>query len=192
MGTPATPQRIDRIRMARIGDISPGLCEELCARLSLRVAVPCSVTSFQTDGDLPWMAGRADQLDADELLRALEGRADPPGTALVGVTSHDIGIQIFTFVFGRARHGGRAALVSTARLDPTYYGLPADGNLTLRRGVEEILHEIGHLAGLRHCDDFGCRMRFAAAVEAVDLRGTRFCPICTERLPAGLLPQIHG
>jgi archaemetzincin len=188
MGPRETPPRIDAIRLARIDDIPGGLCEEICARLSRQVGVPCSVTSFPAEEDLPWLAGRADQLDADRLLRRLEERATDPDSVLVGITHHDLGIQIFTFVFGRARHSGRAAVVSTARLDPEYYGLRADRNLALQRTVEEILHEVGHLAGLRHCEDFGCRMYFAASVEAVDLRGARFCRNCTERLPSGLRP----
>ena len=45
---------------------------------------------------------------------------------IVGVTSLDVGLPIFTFVFGRARQGGSAAVVSLARLEPAFYGLAPD------------------------------------------------------------------
>lgn len=118
------------------------------------------------------------QADADALLHFLEARPLTPGTALVGMTSVDIGTRIFRFVFGRARRGGGAAVVSMARLDPQFYGMPADPDLTIRRFATEILHEVGHLAGLDHCQDFSCRMHFVANVESLDLRGNGLCGRC--------------
>ena len=51
--------------------------------------------------------------------------------------------RVFTFVFGLARQGGRACVVSLARTDPSFYGLPPDPDLRDERAVAEILHEIG-------------------------------------------------
>ena len=59
------------------------------------------------------------------------------------MTSEDIALAIFTFVFGLARQGGRACLVSLARTEPAFYGLPPDQDLRDRRAVAEILHELG-------------------------------------------------
>ena len=93
---------------------------------------------------------------------------------------------IFTFVFGLARQGGKACLVSLARTEPAFYGLPPDQDLRDRRAIAEVLHELGHLAQLEHCPDRGCLMSFAGNVEKVDARGTRFCAACTARLPLWL------
>jgi archaemetzincin len=137
---------------------------------------------------LPLLPDR-EQVDADALLERLEDERTDPGTLLVGMTMRDLGIKIFTFVFGRARRNGRAALVSMARLRPEFYGLPPDPELTARRSVAEIVHELGHVMGLAHCEDFECIMHFANNAETIDLRGTTFCLTCSSELPEGFLSQ---
>jgi archaemetzincin len=177
---------IAALDLVTLADFPQDLALRLLQQLSRRVRVPCRLLPAESPPDLPRLEGR-DQVDADRLLGRLERRPTEPGTVLVGATLMDVGNPIFTHFFGRARHGGRAALVSLARLDPAFYGLPPDEDLTLRRAVLEVLHELGHLAGLRHCEDFGCLMRFAPTVEAIDVRGTRFCEDCAGRLPADLM-----
>jgi archaemetzincin len=172
------------LHLVSIGSGPPGLAA-LAARLSRRLAIPCRVASDGAAiGELPSLAGRG-QLDADGLLARLEALASD-ASVVVGLTAQDVGIPIFTFVFGRARAGGRAALVSTARLDPSFYGLAPDPDLVLRRSVDEVLHELGHVAGLRHCEEAACLMRFAGSVEKADLRGSAFCAGCAARLPPWL------
>jgi archaemetzincin len=136
----------------------------------------------------PTILPRRDQADADALLRQLETTAAEDGI-LVGLTSADVATPIFTFVFGLARQGGRAAIVSTARLDPAFYGLPVDDDLRAHRTVLEILHEIGHVVGLAHCPDPSCLMNFAGTVEKVDIRGASFCPSCSLLLPRWIRPK---
>jgi archaemetzincin len=125
-------------------------------------------------------------VDADAVLRLLEARPTPHRALLVGLTSLDIAVSVFTFVFGRARQGAHAALVSFARLDPAFYGLPLDPGLLAKRAVDEIVHELGHAAGLPHCRDAACLMSFAGSVEKADVRGSRFCGECRARLPRWL------
>lgn len=156
----------------------------LAERLSRRVAVPCRVVEVAAD-PAPTLSGR-DQADADALLGSLESGAAEDAVRL-GVTAQDLAIPIFTFVFGRARSGGRAAVVSLARLDPAFYGLPPDEDALIGRAVRESLHELGHVAALAHCDSSECLMRFAGSVEKADLRGACFCAGCEARLPGWLI-----
>lgn len=152
------------------------------AALSSRVDLPCRALLHLPPIALEPIPGRP-QFDADRLLVRLEQLADR--TPLVGVTAHDLSLPIFTHVFGRARLGGQAAVVSLARLRQPAAGLD-DRTALSRRATAEILHELGHLAGREHCAEPDCLMRFAATVEAVDLRGLAFCAACAAELPPGL------
>lgn len=174
----------EAVDLLPVGALPPGTLEHLAARLSRRVEVACHVLP---PGDLPVRRiPRRDQLDATALLEAVEARATSDTRLLVGVTAEDIAVPVFTFVFGLARQGGRACVVSLARTDPTFYGLPPDPALRDERSVAEMLHEMGHLATLEHCPDRNCLMSFAGNIERVDTRGSRFCASCSERLPSWL------
>ena len=171
----------EAVHLLPVGTVLPGALDALAARLSRRVELACHVLPPR---ELPVRhLPNRDQLDAGALLEALEARATADAGLLVGVTGEDIAVPVFTFVFGLARQGGRACVVSLARTDPLFYGLPPDPALRDERAVAEILHEVGHLATLEHCPDRGCLMSFAGNIERVDTRGSRFCPACAERLP---------
>ncbi len=133
------------------------------------------------------MPGRA-QIDADRWLERLEAHARP-GMPLVGVTEHDLALPIFTFVFGRARLGGHAAVFRSPGCAPSSTAWRPIPALLARRAAAEMLHELGHVAGLAHCERPDCLMRFAASVEAADLRGFAFCADCAGALPHGFVPR---
>jgi archaemetzincin len=175
------------VQLVALGAIEPALEQELVQRVSRRIAAPCRLGARLPLDDLPTVPGRT-QADADLVLARLESLASA-GVVVVGVAAVDVAIPIFTFVFGRARQGGRACLVSLARLEPAFYGLPPDSNLVTDRAVAEMLHELGHVAGLGHCRDFACLMHFAASVETIDVRGPGFCAACMLRLPPWLRPS---
>jgi len=184
--------RFAAVRFVPIAVTGGDRLRAVVARLSAWLALPCRlVDDAGRFRDLPTVPGRS-QVDADGLLRLVEERAEPDGPVLVGLTDRDMGNGIFTFFFGRARHLGHAAVVSLARLTPTYYGLPDDPDLTIRRAALEVLHELGHVAGLEHCRDHGCIMHFASSVESLDNRGVTFCRLCLEALPVPLLRDTGG
>ena len=173
----------EAIDLVPTGELPKGTLEALAARLSQKVALACHVGAGFGLPPAP-IRGR-DQLDANVLLAALEARATD-GRLLVGVAGGDIAVPVFSFVFGLARQGGRACVVSLARADPSFYGLPPDPVLRDERVVAEIRHELGHLATLEHCPRHTCLMSFAGSIERADARGAEFCPSCRARLPAWL------
>lgn len=179
----AAARLAEAIDLVPVAGVPRHALEALAARLSQRVELACHVGPG-LEGPLPEIAGRG-QLDANTLLAALEAR-ETPGRLVVGVAEADIAIPVFTFVFGLARQGGHACVVSLARADPAFYGLPADEALRDERTVSEIRHELGHLAELEHCGDRGCLMSFAGSIERADARGAEFCAPCRERLPGWL------
>ena len=178
------PVQGEAVNLLPIGALSHGLLEALAARLSRRIELACRVLPA-CELPVPRIPNR-EQLDAGRLLEALEARSADVSGLLVGVTGEDIAVPVFTFVFGLARQGGRACVVSLARTDPAFYGLPPNPALRDGRTVAEILHELGHLATLEHCPDRGCLMSFAGNIERVDTRGRHFCPSCAARLPGWL------
>ena len=174
----------EAVHLLPVGSLPPGTLEALAARLSRRIELVCHVLPPR---ELPLRRiPNRDQLDAGALLEALEARATSDSRLLVGVAGEDIAVPLFTFVFGLARQGGRACVVSLARTDPSFYGLPPDPALRDERAVAEVLHEMGHLATLEHCPDRGCLMSFAGNIGRVDARGAEFCGSCRERLPGWL------
>jgi archaemetzincin len=177
------------IGFVRLAGLDGPEAERLVAQASAHLAVPCRLLETPSWIDPARIPGR-EQIDAHGLLAQLERLDTPVEGMVVGVTGCDLAIAVFTFVFGLARVGGRAAVVSLARLRPEYHGRPPDPALTARRAVAEVLHELGHAAGLAHCVDHQCLMHFSTSVEAVDLRGLAYCADCAAGLaPAGILAR---
>jgi archaemetzincin len=190
MGPEAAAVPIRALRFLPVGALPPGLLQGIVGRVSAALPLPCRMErpAVAEEWEFPLLEGR-NQTDADRLLALLEERATEPGVILCGITAQDIGDPIFAYFFGRARLGGRAVLVSVARLAPRFHGLPDDLDLTLRRAAHEVLHELGHIGGLRHCEDYACVMRFAPTVDAVDLRGATYCAGCAAAMPEPLRPR---
>ena len=107
-----------------------------------------------------------------------------PGDAfkVLGLTERDLFIPVLTFVFGHAQLGGRAAVVSLARLRQEFYGLAPNREVFLERVQQEVLHECGHLFGLIHCPDSNCAMSMATGVRQIDFKRAAFCARCAARI----------
>jgi archaemetzincin len=68
----------------------------------------------------------------------------------LGLATVDLFVPELNFVFGEASSEGRIA-VFQARLDPRFYGEPADQKKITDRAIAEAVHELGHVLGLAHC-----------------------------------------
>jgi archaemetzincin len=124
---------------------------------------------------------RRNQHASGAILRWLL-EAGPAGGKVLGVTDRDLFIPILTYVFGEAQLGGRAAVVSLARLleDVELFG----PRLLVERLAKEAVHEVGHAFGLLHCATEGCVMGRSPAVREVDEKTTELCDECRARVRA--------
>lgn len=117
---------------------------------------------------------RRNQYLADAILKSLPLPEDE--SRLVGIVDVDIYSGTLNFVFGIAELPGKRALISTYRL-----GL---GNvprgLLIERLTKEIVHELGHTFGLRHCSNRKCVMCFSNSIGDTDYKSARLCRNCLE------------
>jgi archaemetzincin len=171
-----------RLGLANSDGIPPlELMDRLAAEAARLLGASCHIEPVPLDITFSYDELRR-QAWSTPVLARLAAIHHPPGAAVVGVTGLDLFVPVFTFVFGEAQVAGPAAIVSTHRLRDEFYGLPPNAPVLLERLTKELLHELGHTQGLRHCDDWRCVMSSAHTVERIDVRQAAFCHSCARFL----------
>lgn len=162
---------MNEICICRVGDVDDeviGAAVDLTGGVLLPGSLPVQPA---------WDRARG-QYNSFDLLKAVAERRPAHASRLLGLTSCDLFVPMLSFVFGQAQLGGSAALVSTARLDQKFYGLPPRKPLLLERTMKTVLHELGHTYGLVHCADRSCAMALATNVGQLDAKEPRYCEAC--------------
>jgi archaemetzincin len=98
---------------------------------------------------------------------------------VVGIVDVDLFVPVFTHVFGEARQGGRAALVSQYRMGADRCSRKRRIAAVWERTAKVALHEICHLYDLSHCMDTACLMHFSGDLPELDRTPLFFCRYCT-------------
>ncbi len=109
------------------------------------------------------------QVNAVRFIERFKGHEGGDDLVLLMITE-DIYIDGFNFCFGLAYD--RFAVVSVYRLRST------DRQLYISRVRKEVVHEVGHLLGLKHCRDPNCVMYFSNTIEDTDRKGEKPCQKC--------------
>jgi len=154
-----------------LSQIEPNLCEILPTKIQFRDGKYNLNNFFHKERQ---------QYDAGRIIEAYKSGTKKNKTILL--TSVDLYIPIFTFVFGLAKLNGGTGIVSVHRLKNEYYGLPSDEDLLSSRLIKEIVHEFGHLLNLRHCLNYLCVMTSSNTADDLDTKGDRFCDLCLDKL----------
>ncbi|MBI9086266.1 MAG: zinc metallopeptidase [Desulfobacterales bacterium] len=118
------------------------------------------------------------QYDAGVILKEMESTPFDGMDKVIGVLGVDLFVPIFTHVFGEARQGGKAALVSLSRLGEKTVGSMPMSSAVLERAAKITLHELCHLYNLSHCMDPNCLMHFSGDLNQLDQTPFSFCRYC--------------
>jgi len=97
----------------------------------------------------------------------------------------------WNFVFGQARSAESVGVFSFIRYSPMFYDSNAelDENgraLLLRRACRVMLHEMGHMFGIKHCCYFTCLMNGSNHLDESDSHPLFLCPMDLHKLAYAL------
>src|SRR3990172_3352865 len=152
----------------------PALLEHVAAHLTRSFGAPVRIWGSAERPRHAYDPRRRQHASGAILKWLLE--AGPGAGKVLGITDRDLFIPILTYVFGEAQLGGRAAVVSTARLaeGAQEFGV----RLLVERLAKEAVHEVGHAFGLLHCGTPACVMSRCAGVRDVDEKDPELCREC--------------
>ncbi|CAN5667071.1 hypothetical protein BH23GEM6_BH23GEM6_20690 [soil metagenome] len=122
------------------------------------------------------------QISSNRIVDSLIERSErqgvyPSSQWTLAITDADLTAPGRDYVFGEATLNGGWAVVSTARLGAGAEDAGQD-ELARKRLLREVTHELGHLAGLHHCDNRPCVMHPVVTAADADLNGADFCRSC--------------
>ena len=132
---------------------------------------------LQIDITNAFYSERSQYFATQVIADALKVTEDQSGKILI-LTEVDLFIPVLTFIFGEAQLNGKLSIVSVCRLHEEFYSGRTDDELLFDRTIKEILHELGHNFGLKHCENWDCVMHSSSAIEEVDIKGNGYCKSC--------------
>jgi archaemetzincin len=162
--------------MVLLDDIESQALEEVVALVSKKLGVDVGLL-----GRIECRTGfdpKRRQWRADVMVRQCVEKFSSADRFTLGLTGRDLYVPSLNFVFGLALRREGLAIVSWYRL--------GDGSGTfVTRLAKEIIHEVGHLEGLDHCNNDSCVMWFSNTLPETDRKGLDFCPACARKRSQG-------
>ena len=131
------------------------------------------------------------QVNAKDFLLdpPIELNSNPPKVNIF-IVDKDLYIPGFNYVFAVTNPALARIIISVFRLSRTYSLTELTDESTLReRLFKELMHELGHLVGLEHCDNKLCVMSFSRNLKELDEKIAWPCEACLEKL-SDLLDRI--
>jgi archaemetzincin len=174
-----------------IGGVEEALVQDVAALIQQTFGMETVVRASEIRIEDAWDAKRR-QYNSSELLRQVFTRRPCGSLRTIALTRCDLFIPMLSFVYGQAQLGGAAAIVSVARLEQEFYGLPADRQLLRERTRKEVLHELGHTFELIHCPDRICAMSLSTNINQLDLKAPKYCEACRALIADGIEQAISA
>ncbi len=157
------------------------LLNNLLSELSKRFAEPFKILELQIDLQKFFSKERNQYFSTQIIAEAMNLTENVNGKIIL-LNEIDLFVPVLTFVFGEAQLGGKHSIVSVCRLHEEFYTGESNDKLLLERTIKEVLHELGHNFGLRHCSNWDCVMHSSTGIEEVDIKGSDYCLDCREKV----------
>lgn len=135
------------------------------------------IINLDIEVDSAFIKGRGQYYSTQIISETLKLSEALEGKVLI-LTELDLCIPVLTFVFGEAQLNGKHSIVSICRLHEEFYSEKSNEPLLFERIKKEVLHELGHNFGLKHCIDWDCVMHSSPGIEEVDIKGNYYCKNC--------------
>ncbi len=169
------------IFVAPIKFYSTLLLQKLVGELTTRFSSKIHIIDLKINLDDFFSVDRKQYFSTQIIAEAIKLTDRYNGKILL-LTDVDIFVPALTFIFGEAQLNGKHAILSVCRLHEEFYSGISNENLLLERTIKEVLHELGHCYGLRHCIDWDCVMHSSPGIEEVDIKGSTFCKNCITKI----------
>ncbi|MFZ0454627.1 MAG: archaemetzincin family Zn-dependent metalloprotease [Ignavibacteriaceae bacterium] len=153
------------------------LLEEILAELSYKFNCRINLIELEINIEPAFSIERKQFFSTQLLANAINLTGNLDGKVLL-LTEFDLYVPALTFVFGEAQLNGKHSIVSLCRLHEEFYSGASNYKLLFERALKEILHELGHNFGLKHCLNWDCVMHASLSIEEVDIKGDKYCKIC--------------
>jgi archaemetzincin len=169
------------VQLVSIGSAPRSMLRDLADALDAELGLEAVLGATLGDPKYAFNEDRS-QYHSTAILRRLSSLRSKEQIGVLGLAEVDLFVPDLDFVFGESDRESRAALVSIARLKPERLGAPVDVDLLRARARSEVVHEIGHLLGLSHCEEPGCAMSPSTSAADMDRKGSVLCVSCRSEL----------
>jgi len=126
------------------------------------------------------------QILTTDVLAILKKKIPTDAFCILAITMEDLYPDpSWNFVFGQASLSERVGVYSFTRYDTEFYGEKRGKDyekVLLRRSCKVLVHEMGHMFGLKHCIYFKCVLNGSNHLRESDSRPMHLCPVCLRKL----------
>lgn len=168
-----------------------------CMEVEIGEEIDTSIFKLRQTDELP-------QLKTGDVFKHLKQYKRPDQFCILGVTMKDLyPYENFNFCYGEAQILNKLGLFSFCRHVPRWWNFSSYDDIELysfagvyckkflKRSLETVAHEIGHLFGITHCVYFECMMNGVNHDEERDRSPGVLCPICQRKLAAGVNKELN-